>query len=115
MQAVRNPVIVGVGQVTFRDRDPARTPVDAMEAAARLALADAAAPALAAHVDCLVTVPFLARQVPELAGLLTPNPGDLLARRLGLDGDLLTADYGGNLDEPDVLYMKVHPRSSSFN
>jgi acetyl-CoA C-acetyltransferase len=99
MRAPGNPVIIGVGQVTFRDRDPARTPVEAMATAARLALADAAAPGLAEHIDCLVTIPSLARQVPELAGLLTPNPGDLLARRLGLDADLLTADYGGNLPQ----------------
>jgi acetyl-CoA C-acetyltransferase len=91
------PIVVGVSQQTWRDRDPQRTPVDALAEVAGGALADAGvAPAA---VDALVTIPFLAQQVPQLAPLLTPNPGALLADRLGMSPALLTSDYGGNLPQ----------------
>ncbi|KGE04278.1 thiolase C-terminal domain-containing protein [Pseudohaliea rubra] len=91
------PIVVGVSQQTWRDRDPARTPVDALAEVAGAALADAGVAASA--VDALVTIPFLAEQVPQLAPLLTPNPGAALADRLGMSAALLTSDYGGNLPQ----------------
>ena len=91
------PIIVGVSQQTWRDQDPTRTPVDALAEVATGALADAGIGPDA--VDALVTVPFLAQQVPQLAPLLTPNPGALLADRLGMAPALLTSDYGGNLPQ----------------
>ena len=97
--AVRDatPIIVGVSQQTYRDLDPARTPVDALADVAGGALADAGVPSTA--VDALVTIPFLAEQVPQLAPLLTPHPGAALADRLGMNAALLTSDYGGNLPQ----------------
>ncbi len=37
------PVIIGVAEQTWRDRDSARTPVDALQAVAAQALSDTAA------------------------------------------------------------------------
>ena len=95
-----NPVIVGIGQCTFRDADTGRTPVDGMLESARLALDDTGCDALAADIDCLVSIPFLARQLPELAGLFTGTAGSGVAEGLGIaPATLLTSDYGGNLPQ----------------
>ncbi len=95
-----NPVIIGTGQCTFRDIDPARSPVDGMLASARLALASTGCDAVADSIDCIVSIPFLARQLPELANLLPPNAGSSLAEGLGIaPGTLLTSDFGGNLPQ----------------
>ena len=94
-----SPVLVAVGQQTFRDRDPARTPVDAMEAAARLALADAGNVRLAEAIDTVVTVPFIGTQVPDIAALMPTNTAALLADRLGLQARLFSADVGGSLPQ----------------
>ena len=93
------PVLVAVGQTTYRDKDAGRTLVDAMEDAARVALDDAACPALASAIDAVVTVPFMMNAVPQLAPLMTPNPGALLRDRLGLDAKLYTAGVGGSLPQ----------------
>ena len=93
------PVLVAVGQTTYRDKDAGRTLVDAMEDAARVALEDAACPALAEAIDAVVTVPFMMNAVPQLAPLMTPNPGALLRDRLGLDARLYTAGVGGSLPQ----------------
>ncbi|MEQ8514316.1 MAG: acetyl-CoA acetyltransferase [Chromatocurvus sp.] len=95
-----HPVIIGVGQCTYRDADPARTPIEGMIDSARLALADTGCPAVAATIDCVVSIPFLARQVLELAGLFTENAGSGVAEGLGIaPATLLTSDYGGNLPQ----------------
>lgn len=95
-----HPVIIGVGQCTYRDADPERTPIDGMLDSARLALADSGCTSLGADIDCLVTIPFLARQVPELAGMFPSNAGSGLAEKLGIEpATLLTSDFGGNLPQ----------------
>ena len=95
-----NPVIVGIGQCTFRDADIGRTPVDGMLESARLALDDTGCDAFATDIDCIVSIPFLARQLPELAGLFTETAGSGVAEGLGISpATLLTSDYGGNLPQ----------------
>ena len=94
-----SPVLVAVGQTTYRDKDVARTLVDAMEDAARFALEDASCPALAGAIDAVVTTPFMMNSVPPLAPLMTPNPGALLRDRLGLNAKLYTAGVGGSLPQ----------------
>jgi len=93
------PVLVAVGQTTYRDKDASRTLVDAMEDAARKALDDASCPGLATAIDAVVTVPFMMNAVPQLAGLMTPNPGALLRDRLGLEAKTYTAGVGGSLPQ----------------
>ncbi len=95
-----NPVIVGVGQCTWRDADPTRTPIDGMAESARAALQSAGMENAVAAIDCVVGIPSLARQVPELAGMFTPNTASGLAEALGMDpAVLLTSDFGGNLPQ----------------
>lgn len=95
-----HPVVIGVGQCTYRDTDPGRTPVDAMVDSARLALADADCDGLLQSIDCLVTVPLLARQVPELAAMFPTTAGSGVAEALGIEpATLLTSDFGGNLPQ----------------
>lgn len=94
-----HPVLVGVAQRTYRDTDPSRTPVDALQEVAEQALSDSGSSALRERLDCVIDMPFLVRQVPEMAGLLTPNPGSLLAERMGLEAEVLTSDFGGNLPQ----------------
>lgn len=99
MQTYDNaPVLVGVGQFTWPDPDVLRTPVDALTAAARAALDDAACPALAAAVDALGMVRFIADANPATSGLFPRNPGAAMAQRLGLDDDIAIsqATIGGN-------------------
>lgn len=110
-----HPVIIGVGQCTYRDTDPKRTPVDGMVDSARLALADAGCENLIQTIDCIVSVPFLARQVPELAAMFTANAASGVAAALGIDPpSLLTSDFGGNLPQwflnrcADELVRKEH-------
>lgn len=100
MEHTLYPVIIGVGQCTYREADPQRTPVQGMIDSARLALADSGCDAVADAIDCLVSIPFLGRQVPELAGLFTANAGSGVAEGLGIaPATLLTSDYGGNLPQ----------------
>lgn len=99
MKAEDHPVLVGVAQSTYRDNDSSRTPVDAMQEVCERALADSGAAALRERVDCLVDIPFLVRQVPEMAALMPTHPGSLLVQRLGLRAEALTSDFGGNLPQ----------------
>jgi acetyl-CoA C-acetyltransferase len=100
MADAARPVIVGVAQRTWRDRDVARTPVEGLVDSARAALADASCDALAASIDCVATVPYLASQMPELATLFGRNTASALAERLSLaPRELITSDYGGHLPQ----------------
>jgi acetyl-CoA C-acetyltransferase len=94
----QQPVIVGVGQATWREQDLARSPVDGLEHVARLA-AESAGVSLAGAVDTIVHVPFISNQVPALAPLLPQRPGAALAERCGLRAQQFTADVGGNLPQ----------------
>lgn len=91
------PVLVAAGQFTWPDPDVLRTPVDALEAAARAALDDAACPALASSIDALGMIRFIADANPATAGLFPRNPGAEIATRLGLaEPAIFQAAIGGN-------------------
>jgi len=94
----QQPVIVGVGQATWREQDLVRSPVDGLEHVAQLA-AQSAGVSLAEAVDAIVHVPFISNQVPALAPLLPQRPGAALAERCGLRARQYTADVGGNLPQ----------------
>lgn len=92
------PVLVGVGQFTWPDPDVSRTPIDALAAAATAALEDAACPGLAASVDALGMIRFIADANPATSALFPRNPGAALAARAGLGDDvaIFQATIGGN-------------------
>lgn len=100
------PVIVGVGQRTWRDTDYARTPVDGLHEVARLAFDDANNKKLLDSVDALGMIRFVADTDPGMAALLPRNPGQQLAQRLGIDGaNIVQATIGGNTPQQMVNYM----------
>jgi len=94
--AESTPVIIGAGQVTWRETDAARTPTDALEAACRAALEDCGSDVRHA-VDSLATVRFVADTNPDAGALFPRNPGAEVARRLGVrDPALYIGTIGGN-------------------
>jgi len=99
MSASSNPVLIGVGQATWRERDARRSPVDALQAVAEAALVDCGSSAARKAVDAVIHVPFLLNQVPDLAAALPRNPGAALAERLGIEAVQYSADVGGNLPQ----------------
>lgn len=99
------PILIAQAQRTWRDRDPARSLVDALESVSRAALADADAPGLRDAIDTVATVPFLAAQVPDLAGMLPPHASDALCQRLGVEATTFAADVGGNTPQLLVNYF----------
>lgn len=99
----RSPVVVGVGQVSQRvAADAARSPIDLLADAARLADADAAA----------------SRSLLDQAGVVAisaigswryPDPGALLARRLGISPPATAVStVGGN--SPQLLVNEMSAR-----
>lgn len=96
--ADNTPILVGVGQRTFRDSGHReRTPVDALQCAIELAMEDSGAyKALQGAIDVLITEPSLLEVTPELAALLPQYPSIELAKRLGFDSRCLKAPEGGN-------------------
>jgi acetyl-CoA C-acetyltransferase len=93
----RTPVIVGVGQALQRTADPgtAQEPVDLLADAARTALADAGAPL---GVDTVA--------VAEIISWRYPDPGALLARRLGIEPrTTILTTTGGN--SPQMLVNRL--------
>ena len=92
----RQPIIIGVGQAVWRDRDVTRSPVDALQAVAAKALSDTGSAKVIAAVDSIVHIPFLMNQVPGLAEAMPINPGAALADRLGIVAQQFTTDVGGN-------------------
>jgi acetyl-CoA C-acetyltransferase len=98
------PVIIGVAQHTWRERDAARTPLDGLEAVTRAALADAAA-ASVIPVDAVATVPPILTQMPELAAAMPRNLGAALAARLGFEATQYVAEVGGNLPQAMLSHL----------
>ena len=98
----RTPVIVGVGQAEQRSGDPADAvePVALLERAARAAGDDARA-AILDRVDTVAVVAIVSWPYPD--------PGAVLARRLGLGGlrRTMTSTVGGN--SPQLLVNTVAP------
>src|SRR6476469_1552673 len=93
----RTPVIVGVGQAVQRVADPstAAEPVDLLAHAARAALDDARA-----------TVPIDTVAVAEIISWRYPDPGALLARRLGIEPrTTVLTTTGGN--SPQMLVNRL--------
>ncbi|MBN7797934.1 acetyl-CoA acetyltransferase [Parahaliea mediterranea] len=94
--ADNRPVLIGIAQQTWRERDVQRTPLDALAEVATAALDDAGCANLLRDIDALASVPFLANQVPGLAELMPANPGAALCRRLGLKARTYSTEVGGN-------------------
>jgi len=90
------PILIAHAQQTWRDRDAARSPLDALELVARAAVDNAGCAGLAQRIDTVATIPFLATQVPDLAGLMPTHPGAALCQRLGLQAQTFSTDVGGN-------------------
>ncbi|WP_101756733.1 acetyl-CoA acetyltransferase [Oceanicoccus sp. KOV_DT_Chl] len=91
------PVIIAVGQKTYRDMDLTRSPVDAMEDVARLAFAEVSGDALLKDIDALATIRFIAEANEHVAALMPPNAGETLRELLGLDNaNCYRANIGGN-------------------
>ena len=80
-----HPIIVGVGQHTWRDPDVGRSPVDALAAACATALDDAGGAAVSQAVDALAVVRFIADTTPGAGALFPRDPGAQVATRLGID------------------------------
>lgn len=98
----RAPVIVGVGQAQQRPEDPAAAlePIDLLGRAVEAALDDSGAPsALRTAVDTVAVV--------QIVSWPYPDPGALLARRLGLDevSRTATTTVGGN--SPQMLMNEL--------
>src|SRR4051812_49971496 len=92
----RPPVIVGVGQALQHATEPstAAEPVDLLADAARAALADAGAP----RVDTVA--------VAEILSWSYPDPGALLARRIGIEPrTTILTTTGGN--SPQMLVNRL--------
>lgn len=105
------PVLIGVAQQTWRDRDPARSLVDALEEVSAAALADCESSGISEAIDTVATVPFLAGLVPGLAELLPVNTGDALCQRLGLKARTFSTHVGGNT--PQQLVNEFADRLAS--
>jgi len=99
------PVLIGIAQQTWRDRDAARSPLDALEEVSRLALADTGCEHLAEAIDTVGTVPLLADQMPGLAELLPVNMGSALGARLGINAQAYTTYVGGNTPQQLVNHF----------
>jgi acetyl-CoA C-acetyltransferase len=99
----RTPVVVGVGQRSQRvdDLGSALEPIDLLAAAAGDAAADAGAPGLAAAADTVAVV--------DIVSWKYPDPGALLARRLGREGPArsVRTTLGGN--SPQLLVNELAP------
>ncbi len=104
--ADNTPVIIGAGQQTWRDTDAGRTPLDALESAARRALDDCGKPGIADSVDSVCTVRFIADTTPEIRGLFPREAGAQLAARTGIKhATLYQGTIGGNTPQYLVNHL----------
>ena len=89
MQAARQPILVGVGQLVNRAADPREViePLDMMALAARRAAEDAEIPHHLAEVDSLTVINTISRAYADppgaLAGRLGMHPGDRVYTSMG--------------------------------
>ena len=91
------PVLIGVAQNTWKDRDISRTPTDALAEVAAMALKDTGVEAINQSIDCVVNVRFITDTNPNIAALLPRNPGEAIAERLKLPAvKLFQGAIGGN-------------------
>ena len=102
----RQPVLVGVAQITQRENDPlaARGPLDLMADAARAAAADSGAgPALLAALDQLTVLRLFAATSPRFASPFgkQTNPPLSIAQRIGAAGvrQFVYTYPGGNMPQ----------------
>lgn len=93
------PVIIGVGQQTWREQNLEHSPVDALQAVTTAALSDTGSVQVIGAVDALVHIPFIMNQVAALADHVPRNPGAALAERIGLRCAQYTGDVGGDLPQ----------------
>ena len=72
MQASRQPILVGAGQLTNRPADPHSVlePLELMARAARLAAEDAEAPQLLGQIDSLTVINIVSHSYPDPVGQL---------------------------------------------
>lgn len=99
------PILIGSGQHTWRDADASRTPVDALYAAASLAIADAGSTRLTSAIDAVAMVRFIADTTPGVGALFPRNPGSALAQRLGIANPAL---YQGTIGGNTPQYLVNH-------
>jgi len=99
------PILIAQAQHTWRDKDATRSPLDALEVVTRAAVDNAGCAGLAQRIDTVATIPFLAAQVPDLAGLMPAHPGAALCQRLGLQAQTFSTDVGGNTPQLMVNYF----------
>lgn len=93
----KTPIIVGVGQQTWREPDTNRTPVDAITEASGLALSDTGRDDMAQSIDAVAMVRFIADTDPGMSALFPRHPGKHVAQRLGiLDANFFQGVIGGN-------------------
>ena len=105
------PVLVGIGQSTWKDIDVARTPVDALSEVASIALKDTGVTSIEEAIDCVATVRFIADTNPAIAPLFPRNPGAAIAKRLGLSSPLvIQGTIGGN--SPQYLVNQLADKLS---
>jgi acetyl-CoA C-acetyltransferase len=91
------PILIGAGQATWREADAARTPVDALHAAASAALEDVGNARLTGAIDTVAAVRFIADTTPGVGALFPRNPGSSLAERLGIrNAEQFQGTIGGN-------------------
>jgi acetyl-CoA C-acetyltransferase len=91
------PILVGAGQATWREADAGRTPLDALHAAAAAAITDIGNARIAAAIDTLAMVRFIADTTPGVGALFPRDPGSALAKRLGVPkAAIFQGTIGGN-------------------
>jgi len=99
------PIIVGVGQQTWREPDASRTPVDALTEASALAMADVGKDTLAGAIDAVAMVRFVADVDPGMAALFPRNPLRQVVERLGIKN---AAVYQGVIGGNTPQYLVNH-------
>ena len=97
MQDKNAPIIVAVAQQTYRDGDTARTPADALQQVAQLAIDDANNEGLLGSIDTVAHIRFISDTNPDTAALMPRNPGKRVAERLGMNCPrVIQGAIGGN-------------------
>lgn len=99
MTGDNTPVIIGVAQRSWPERDVARTPLEALEEVALGAVSDCASAQVLPAIDAIAQLPFLLASLPELAPMMPRNIGAVLGERLGLEAVNYGAVAGGNLPQ----------------